>query len=115
MARDLCRHSVKATGRQGLPAEAVSRCALLKQCRQLSYPGAGLPSGGLRLVLRFRGAAVVMVPAEVGGVEDISLIRPGTWEEINRALLLSARQARLEEGSVVRLVSTVTPQHRSLN
>ncbi len=37
VARDLCRHGVKATGRQGLPAEAVLRCALLKQYRQLSY------------------------------------------------------------------------------
>jgi IS5 family transposase len=28
---------VKETGRQGLPAEAVLRCAVLKQHRQLSY------------------------------------------------------------------------------
>jgi IS5 family transposase len=37
VAADLRRHEVKATGRQGLPAEAVLRCALLKQQRQLSY------------------------------------------------------------------------------
>ena len=37
VARDLARVGVKATGRQGLPAEAVLRCALLKQYRQLSY------------------------------------------------------------------------------
>ena len=36
-ACDLSRCAVKATGRQGLPAEAVLRCALLKQYRQLSY------------------------------------------------------------------------------
>ena len=30
------RHSVKATGRQGLPAEAILRCALLGQYRQLN-------------------------------------------------------------------------------
>jgi len=34
---DLRRHGVNATGRQGLAAEAVLRCALLKQHRQLSY------------------------------------------------------------------------------
>ena len=34
---DLRRHGVKETGRQGLPAEAVLRCAILKQHRQLSY------------------------------------------------------------------------------
>ena len=37
VARDLSRCAVKAIGRQGLPAEAVLRCALLKQYRQLSY------------------------------------------------------------------------------
>jgi transposase, IS5 family len=37
VAQDLARPGVKATGRQGLSAEAVLRCALLKQYRQLSY------------------------------------------------------------------------------
>ena len=37
VAADLRRHGVKATGRCGLPAEAVLRCAVLKQHRQLSY------------------------------------------------------------------------------
>ena len=36
-AEDLRRHGVKETGREGLPAESVLRCALLKQHRQLSY------------------------------------------------------------------------------
>ena len=34
---DLRRHGVQETGRHGLPAKAVLRCALLKQYRQLSY------------------------------------------------------------------------------
>jgi hypothetical protein len=37
VAENLRRDGVRATGRQGLPAEAVLRCALLKQYRQLSY------------------------------------------------------------------------------
>jgi IS5 family transposase len=37
VAGDLRRHGLRETGRQGLPAEAVLRCALLKQQRQLSY------------------------------------------------------------------------------
>ena len=37
VAGDLCRRGVRQTGRQGLPAETVLRCALLKQQRQLSY------------------------------------------------------------------------------
>ena len=37
VAEDLRRHDVMETGRQGLPAESVLRCGLLKQHRQLSY------------------------------------------------------------------------------
>ena len=36
VAGDLRRGGVRQTRRQGLPAEAVLRCALLKQHRQLS-------------------------------------------------------------------------------
>jgi IS5 family transposase len=37
VAGDLRRQGLRETGRHGLPAEAVLRCALLKQYRQLSY------------------------------------------------------------------------------
>src|ERR1700735_3333798 len=36
ISNDLRRGGVRETGRRGLPAEAVLRCALLKQYRQLS-------------------------------------------------------------------------------
>lgn len=99
--RDLGRYSVKATGRQGLPAEAVLRCALLKQYRQLRYPELAFhleDSASFRAFARLpwsccRQKSVLQ--------KTISAIRPETWEEINRALLLSARQARLGDGSVV--------------
>src|SRR5580692_8866888 len=42
VAGDLRRQGVRETGRRGLPAETVLRCALLKQQRQLSYEGVGL-------------------------------------------------------------------------
>jgi hypothetical protein len=37
VADDLRRQGVRETGRRGLPAESVLRCALLEQQRQLSY------------------------------------------------------------------------------
>ena len=37
VSRDLRRHGLRETGRQGLPAEALRRAALLKHYRQLSY------------------------------------------------------------------------------
>ena len=57
VADDLRRHGVKETGRQGLPAESILRCGLLKQHRQLSYeelafhleiPPPSAPSPGCR-------------------------------------------------------------------
>src|SRR5216684_554029 len=38
----------------------------------------------------------------------ISAIRPETWEAVNRALLASAKQDKLESGAMVRIDSTVT-------
>ena len=108
VTRDLCRHGVKATGRQGLPAEAVLRCALLKQYRQLSYQELAFhleDSASFRAFARLPWSCC---PQKSVLQQTISAIRSETWEEINRALLLSARQARLEDGSVVRLDSTVT-------
>jgi transposase, IS5 family len=37
VATDLGSSGLKQTGRKGLPAESVLRCALLKQHRQLTY------------------------------------------------------------------------------
>ena len=40
--------------------------------------------------------------------QTISAIRPESWEAVNRALLASAKQDRLESGATVRIDSTVT-------
>src|SRR5215472_9945447 len=40
--------------------------------------------------------------------QTICAIRPETWEAVNRALLASAQQDKLESGATVRIDSTVT-------
>jgi IS5 family transposase len=40
--------------------------------------------------------------------QTISAIRPETWEAVNRAVLVSAKQDKLESGATVRIDSTVT-------
>jgi IS5 family transposase len=45
VAANLDSGAVKPAGRQGLPAEAVLRCALLKQYRQLNYEELAFPPG----------------------------------------------------------------------
>jgi len=108
VARDLCRHGVKATGRQGLPAEAVLRCALLKQYRQLSYQELAFHLEDSASFRAFARLPWSWSPQKSVLQKTISAIRPETWEQINRTLLSGARQAKLEDGTVVRLDSTVT-------
>jgi len=88
-ASDLRRHGIQETGRHGLPAEAVVRCALLKQYRQLSYEELAFhledsarfePLPGFRC----RGRE------EVGVHKTISAISAASWEVINRAAVCSA-------------------------
>ena len=65
-AEDLRRHGVKETGREGLPAELVLRCALLKQHRQLSYEELAFHLEDFGFVSSLRPAATVVDPEEIG-------------------------------------------------
>jgi transposase, IS5 family len=107
-AADLRQEGVKATGRQGLPAEAVLRCAVLKQYRQLSYQELAFhleDSASFRAFARLPHA---WSPQKSVLHRTISAIRAETWEQIHRMLMASARETKLERGRVVRLDSTVT-------
>jgi IS5 family transposase len=108
VAGDLVRVGVKATGRQGLPAEAVLRGAILKQYRQLSYQELAFHLEDSASFRAFARLPWSWSPRKSVLQKTISAIRPETWEQINRALLSGARQAKLEDGAVVRLDSTVT-------
>jgi len=108
VAEDLRRHGVKATGRRGLPAEAVVRCALLKQHRQLSYQELAFHLEDSASFRAFARLPWSWSPKRSVLHQTISAIRAETWEQINRALLTSAGAAKLERGRVVRLDSTVT-------
>lgn len=108
VTQDLRRHGIKETGREGLPTEAVLRCALLKQYRQLSYQELAFhleDSASFRAFARLpRGWS----PKKSVLHKTISAIRAQTFEEINRVLLASAKREKLENGKVVRVDSTVT-------
>jgi len=108
VARDLLSVSAKATGRRGLPAEAVLRCALLKQYRQLSYQELACHREDSASFRAFGRLPLSWSPQKSVLQKTISAIRPETWEQINRTLLSSARQAKREDGAIVRLDSTVT-------
>ncbi|MDL2410415.1 ISNCY family transposase [Rhizobium calliandrae] len=108
VASDLCRQGVTQTGRQGLPSEAVLRCALLKQYRQLSYQELAFHLEDSASFRAFARLPWGWSPKKSVLHKTISAIRADTWEAVNKLLLASARQERLESGKVVRMDSTVT-------
>src|SRR3954468_19370895 len=108
VAADLRRDGVQETGRHGLPAEAVLRCALLKQYRQLSYEELAFHLEDSASFRAFARLPWPWSPRKSVLHKTISAIRAETWEAINRTLLASARHEKLEDGSIVRLDSTVT-------
>jgi IS5 family transposase len=108
VAADLRRDGVQETGRHGLPAEAVLRCALLKQYRQLSYEELAFHLEDSASFRAFARLPWPWSPKKSVLHKTISAIRAETWEAVNRTLLADARQEKIEDGSVVRLDSTAT-------
>ena len=105
---DLRRQGVRETGRRGLPAESVLRCALLKQQRQLSYEELAFHLEDSASFRAFARVPLAWSPKKSVLHQTIASIRAETWEAVNEALLASAKQDRLESGATVRLDSTVT-------
>jgi len=108
VAKDLRRHGVKPTGRRGLPVEAVLRCALLKQYRQLSYEELAFHLEDSSSFRAFARLPLHWSPKKSVLQKTISVISPETWEQINRTLLASAHADKVERARMVRLDSTVT-------
>jgi transposase, IS5 family len=107
-ASDLRRHGIQETGRHGLPAEAVVRCALLKQYRQLSYEELAFHLEDSASFRAFARLPLSWSPRKSVLHKTISAISAASWEAINRAAVCSARQDKLESGTMIRIDSTVT-------
>jgi transposase, IS5 family len=108
VASDLRREGVRPTGRRGLPAETVLRCALLKQQRQLSYEELAFHLEDSASFRAFARLPLAWSPKKSVLQQTISALRPEIWETVNRALIASAKQDKLEAGVTVRIDSTVT-------
>jgi IS5 family transposase len=106
--RDLRGRGVKPTGRSGLSAESVLRCALLKQHRQLSYEELAFHLQDSASFQAFARLPLHWCPKKSALQRAIAAIRPQTWEHINGALMASARVERLEPGQRIRIDSTAT-------
>lgn len=108
ISADLRTHPVMATGRKGLTAESVLRCAILKQYRQLSYDDLAFCLLDSVSCQAFARLTTGWVPKKAALQSVISVISDTTWERINRRLLQSAQHARVERGTMLRIDSTVT-------
>jgi transposase, IS5 family len=107
VAADVGDEGVRQTGRQGLPAESVLRCAVLKQFRQLSYYELAFHLEDSSSFRAFARLPLSLCPKKSVLQKTISMIRAQTWERINRTLLTDARQQKIERGAVIRIDSTV--------
>jgi transposase, IS5 family len=99
---------VQETGRHGLPAEAVLRCALLKQYRQLSYEELAFHLEDSASFRAFARLPLGWSPKKSVLHNTISAISAATWEAINQAVVRSARHEKLDDGAMLRIDSTVT-------
>ncbi len=108
VAMDLHRQDVHDTGRQGLPAEAVLRCALLKQYRQLSYQELAFHLSDSASFQAFARLPLNLFPRKSVLQKTISGIQPATWERINQRLLADSKEEKVELGKKIRIDSTVT-------
>ena len=108
VAANLRGHDLKNTGRHGLTAEAVLRCALLKQHRQLTYEELAFHLEDSASFRAFARLPLGWSPKKSVLQRTISAIDAASWEKINRAVMDSAQHHEVEDGSIVRIDSTVT-------
>jgi IS5 family transposase len=104
--QDLIGTSRSDTGRQGLTAEQVLRCAVLKQYRQLTYEELAFHLEDSDAFRSFSRLQMGQYPCKSILQENIKAIREETWEAILREITGYAMREKIETGRVVRVDST---------
>lgn len=99
------------TGRDGMTAEQVLRCALLKQYRELTYEELAFHLEDSMAFRSFARLKMGQYPCGSALQENIKAMAAETWEAVNRLLLEYAARQKLEQGRAVRLDATVVETH----
>lgn len=108
-AKDLVR-GTKATkaGRSGLSGEQVLRAALLKQMHGWSYEDLAFHLADSPTFRTFcRIGMMERAPKRSALAENIKRVKPATFEEVNRMLIVKAKKWGVETGKKSRIDSTV--------
>jgi IS5 family transposase len=105
--QDLVPYRRFVTGRPGLSAEQVLRCAILKQYRELTYEELAFHLEDSESFRTFSRLQEGQYPSESTLQENIKAVSAETWEAINQVLIQYAAAKKLEKGRKIRLDSTV--------
>lgn len=95
------------TGRKGIKAETVLRCAILKTLKRLTYRGLRDAINGnipYRWFTRFK---LEPIPHYTALQKLIKSIKPETFENLLECILKYARESKIEKGKTVRVDTTV--------
>jgi len=104
---DLIQGKRTDTGRKGMTAEQVLRCAILKQMRELTYDELEFwlaDSHSLRSFAKLRQGQYPSTSTLQGNIKSL---REETWMAIHQLVICYADEERLEKGRKIRLDSTV--------
>jgi transposase, IS5 family len=94
------------TGRLGMSAEQVLRCAILKQYRNLTYEELAFHLADSRSFRAFAKLERGQTPAASTLQENIKSVSEATWEMANLQIIEYAVKQDLEKGRTIRLDST---------
>jgi IS5 family transposase len=104
--QDLIKTSRSDTGRKGMTAEQVLRCAVLKQYRELTYEELAFHLEDSDAFRTFSRLEMGQYPSKSILQENIKAIREETWEAIHGEIIGYAQREKIETGRTVRVDST---------
>lgn len=104
---DLTKGRRTDTGRDGMTAEQVLRCAILKQLRELTYDDLEYYLADSLSFRTFVKLAMGQYPGKSSLQSNIKSLSEETWLAIHQFIVSYANKEQLEKGRKIRLDSTV--------
>jgi transposase, IS5 family len=104
--QDLTRAKRHDTGREGLTAEQVLRCCILKQYRKLSYEELAFHVDDSSAFRTFSRLEMGQYPCKSILQENIKTLSEETWEAIHSRIIDYAQSEKIETGRKIRIDST---------
>jgi len=104
--QDLVKAKRHDTGREGLTAEQVLRCCILKQYRELSYEELAFHLDDSSAFRTFSRLEMGQYPCKSVLQENIKSLSEETWEAIHSQIIDYAQEEKIETGRKIRIDST---------